>query len=120
MDYPDGLRYDEKYSWVRKEGDAYEVGITKASAEEGDEFVFIQLPEVGKKLSKGGTYVSVESSKSSGHIPSPLSGTVVEVNEALFDDPSLINHDPYGSWIMRIEAEASDYESLLRADERRG
>ena len=120
MDYPDGLRYDEKYSWVRKEGDTYEVGITKASAEEGEEFVFIQLPEVGTTLAKGDTYVSLESVKSSGHVPTPLSGEVVEVNEALFDDPALINQDPYGSWIMRIRADPTEYESLLTAEKRRG
>jgi glycine cleavage system H protein len=121
IDYPEELRYDEQYSWVRKEGDTYTVGITKASAEESEEFVFIQLPDVGKQLVKGDTYVSLESVKSSGHITSPLSGEVVEVNEALFDDPALINQDPYGSWIIRIKAsDPSEYESLLTAQKRRG
>jgi glycine cleavage system H protein len=114
MDHPNDRRYDALHSWVRKEpDDTYSVGITKPSAEANEEFVFIQLPDVGAQLATGDTYVTLESVKSTGHVASPIAGEVLEVNEALFDDPALINQDPYGSWIMRIRIDdPAQYDAL--------
>lgn len=118
MSYPEDLRYDEQYSWVRKEeDDTYSVGITKATADEG-EFVFVQLPETGTTLTKGDVYVTMESVKTTGTVTSPLSGEIIAVNEAVYDDPALINQDPYGSWIIRIKATTPEYDELLTAAQR--
>jgi glycine cleavage system H protein len=118
--YPEELRYDDKFSWVSNENGIMTVGITQPSASMVSEFVFIQLPEKGKKIRRGDTYVSLESSKWSGHVQSPISGEVIEANEELFDEPSRINKAAYKEWIMKIKpSDMSEYEELMKADEKK-
>lgn len=88
-------------SWIVTEKGVATVGINKASASKVKEFIFIKLPQKGP-IKKGQTYVSLEAVKWSGHLPSPVSGDVIEVNQELYDEPSRINKDPYGSWIMKV------------------
>lgn len=98
------LLYDQNYSWVKINGDEAILGITKPAADKVQEFVFANLPEKGQKLSQGDTYASLEAMKWSGHLSSPLSGEVVEVNDEVFEEPSIINQDPYGKgWLAKIK-----------------
>lgn len=113
-DYPKGLKYNKDYSWVKVDEGIASVGIISSSAKKVEEFVFINLPDSGKEIKKGDTYVSVEAVKWSGHLSSPLSGRIVEVNNQLFDEPSDINEDPYGSWIMKVEIkDEEELEELM-------
>jgi glycine cleavage system H protein len=95
--------YIDEQSWVRVDGEFAFVGINEEAAKKVKEFVFIMMPELNKEIKKGEDYVSVEAVKWSGHIKSPVSGVVVEVNEELYDEPSKINESPYDSWIMKVK-----------------
>ena len=102
------VRYTKDKSWVRLEGESVVLGLSDYAAQMVKEFVFIKLPDKGQKLKKGDTYVSLESVKWSGHLASPVSGEVVAVNEQLFDEPSCINADPFGSWIAKVRMDNKD------------
>ncbi|MGV8168471.1 MAG: glycine cleavage system protein H [Candidatus Nanoarchaeia archaeon] len=116
---PDDRFYDEYYTWITIQEDIISVGIVQPAAELVKEFVFIQLPEKGKKIKKGEVYVSVEAVKWSGHMKSPVTGIVVEVNDKLFDDPAMINKAPYKEWIAKIKVEKQEeLKSLMTASER--
>ncbi len=118
-DIPSDLKYRESHEWVREDdGEGVVVGISDhAQAELGD-MVFIELPEPGMSYSQGDACAVVESVKAASDIYAPVSGEVVEVNEALEDDPGLVNNDPYGDgWLFRMEpSEPSELEDLMDAD----
>ncbi|MEM7816009.1 MAG: glycine cleavage system protein GcvH [Candidatus Aenigmatarchaeota archaeon] len=115
---PEKLLYNKDYSWVKIEGNIATVGVVEPAANKVKEFVFIKLPESGKKIKSGETYVSLEAVKWSGHLSSPVSGEIIEVNEKLFDEPSRINKDPYGSWIMKVRmSNPTEAKSLMKAKE---
>ena len=90
------------YTWTKKEGDIYMIGITEEAAKAADEFVFIEMPEKGKKIKKGDKLLTLEAVKWTGTIESPVTGEVVETNQEVFNDPSLINKDP-SIWIVKIK-----------------
>lgn len=118
-DIPTDLKYRESHEWVREEeGDGVVVGITDhAQAALGD-MVFIELPEPGMSYAQGDACAVVESVKAASDIYAPVSGEVVEVNEALEDDPGLVNNDPYGDgWLFRMEVtNESELGELMDAD----
>jgi len=115
---PENLLYSRDYSWVKIEGSTAIVGVIEPAAKKVKEFVFVKLPVKGKKIRQGETYVSLEAVKWSGHLSSPVSGEIAEVNDALFDRPSDINKDPYGSWIMKVRmSNSSEAKSLMKAKE---
>lgn len=118
-DIPSDLKYRESHEWVRDEdGEGVVVGITDhAQAELGD-MVFVELPEPGMSYSQGDACAVVESVKAASDIYAPVSGEVVEVNDALEDDPGLVNNDPYGDgWLFRMEpSDASELDDLMDAD----
>lgn len=115
-DFPEGLKYNEDNSWVKVEDDTVMVGVVGSAAKKVKEFVFIKLPEKGEKIKKGEEYVSLEAVKWTGHLSSPVSGEIVEVNEKLFDEPSRINEDPYGSWIMKVRlSDRRELDKLMDA-----
>ena len=118
MSYPDDLRYSKEHEWVRVDGSRATVGITSFATDELGDIVFVELPEVGASLAQFGTFGVVESVKAVSDLYSPVSGTVVEVNEALRDAPELLNSDPFGEgWIARVElGDASELEALMDAD----
>ena len=118
MAYPDDLRYSKEHEWVRADGDAATIGITSFAADELGDIVFIELPEVGGQLSQFGAFGVVESVKAVSDLYAPVSGTVVEVNEALRDAPELLNSDPFGEgWIARVElGDTSELDALMDAD----
>jgi glycine cleavage system H protein len=120
MSFPDSLLYDKKNCWVKIEDNIAKIGLTDKAAESVKEFVFIEMPEEGKKVSKGEDLLAVEAVKWSGHIESPLSGEVVKTNDEVFDDPSLINKDPYKNWIVKLKVDnLKEKEELLSAEQRK-
>jgi glycine cleavage system H protein len=123
-DYPDELIYHAEHDWARVEGDHATFGITWYAQDSLGEVVFFDPPEVGATVSKDASYAEVESVKAVSDVIAPLSGEVLEVNEALADAPERINEDPYGEgWLVKVrlsdtnEAEqllsAADYRNLL-------
>ena len=116
---PKDLLYNRDYAWVKIEEDTATFGVIKPAADKVKEFVFIKLPQKGQEIEQGETFVSLEALKWSGHIAAPLSGEIIEVNDPLFDEPSLINQDPYEKgWIVKIKpTDLSQKDKLLNADE---
>ncbi len=114
---PDELYYTESHEWVRVEGERATVGISDFAQRELQDIVYVELPEVGKRVKKGDVLCSIDSVKSSAEVYAPLSGEIVEVNEALNDQPELINKDPYGEgWLVVIKIEdPGEISSLLPA-----
>ena len=118
MSYPDDLRYSREHEWVRADGEQATIGITSFAADELGDIVFVELPEVGASLSQFGTFGVVESVKAVSDLYAPISGEVVEVNEALREAPELLNSDPFGEgWIARVRlSDSSEVDSLLDAE----
>jgi glycine cleavage system H protein len=113
---PADLRYTESHEWVRANDDGtVTVGITDHAQHLLGDLVFVEIPEIGRPVAAAESCAVVESVKAASDVFSPLDGVIVEVNEALGDDPELINHDPYGEgWIFRLKTSAS-LENLLEA-----
>jgi glycine cleavage system H protein len=117
MSYPDDLRYSKEHEWVRAEGSRATIGITSFAADELGDIVFVELPEVGGRITQFSSFGVVESVKAVSDLYAPVSGEVTEVNDALRDGPELLNSDPFGEgWIVRVElADPSEVDSLLDA-----
>jgi glycine cleavage system H protein len=118
MSYPDDLAYSREHEWVRVDGSRATIGITSFAADELGDIVFVELPELGASLAQFGTFGVVESVKAVSDLYAPVSGEVVEINEALRDAPELLNSDPFGEgWIVRVElADSAELDTLLDAD----
>lgn len=118
MSYPDDLAYSREHEWVRMDGSRATIGITSFAADELGDIVFVELPEVGAALKQFDTFGVVESVKAVSDLYAPVSGEVVEVNEALRETPELLNSDPFGEgWIARLElAETGELDGLLDAE----
>lgn len=119
MDFPEDLRYATDHEWARAEGDRVRVGITDYAQDALGDVVFIDLPEVGASVDRGNTLGEVESTKSVSELYAPVSGTVIEINGDLSDNPERLNDDPYGDgWICVIDPvdAAAQMKDLLDAD----
>ena len=110
--------YTEEHEWIRVEGDTATVGITDFAQGQLGDIVFVDLPEAGRQVSKGGEAAVVESVKAASDVYSPVSGEVTEANAALSDDPSLVNSDPEGEgWFFRLRlSDTSELDGLMDAD----
>jgi glycine cleavage system H protein len=113
--YPEDLKYHAEHDWARIEGDQATFGITWYAQDALGEVVFFDPPEVGTQVAKDQTYAEVESVKAVSDVFAPLSGEVVEVNEALAENPENINADPYGDgWLVKVRlSDPSEVDSLL-------
>ena len=113
--YPDDLKYHQEHDWARVDGDTATLGITWYAQDQLGEVVFFDPPQVGKTIGKDEAYAEVESVKAVSDVIAPLSGEIVEVNEALKDSPEQINEDPYGEgWLVRVRlSDASELDSLM-------
>jgi glycine cleavage system H protein len=113
--YPDDLGYNEEHDWARVDGDEAVLGITWFAQDALGELVHYEPPEEGADVAKGASYGEVESVKAVSDLISPLSGTVVAVNQKVVDQPEVVNEDPYGEgWLIRIRLSDSDeVEQLL-------
>ena len=118
LDLPEEIKYTEDHEWVQKDGDIITMGITDYAQDQLGEIVFVELPEAGDSFDQGEEFGTVESVKAVSEMYMPLSGEVVEVNEALEDGPELVNSSCYGEgWIMKIKPrDPSDFEALLDKD----
>lgn len=117
--FPSELRYTKEHEWVLQEDGKVRIGITNYAQEELGDVVFVDLPSEGDEVSAGDTFAVVESVKAVSDIYAPVGGRIVEVNQALEDQPELINEDPYGKgWIVVLEMNnSSELDSLLSAEE---
>jgi glycine cleavage system H protein len=117
MNIPTDLRYSREHEWVRVTGSIARIGITDFAQDSLGDVVFVQLPDVGLEIIAGASASEIESTKSVSDVYVPISGEVHAVNEALVDNPELVNSDPYGlGWILEVTlADASELESLLDA-----
>ncbi len=115
--YPEDLKYHPEHDWARVEGGQATFGITWYAQDALGEVVFYDPPEVGATVTKDQTYAEVESVKAVSDVFAPLSGEIVEVNEALADSPENVNADPYGDgWMVKVElSDPSEVDSLLDA-----
>ena len=105
MTFPEDLRYTREHEWAREQGGVVTVGITGYATDQLGDVVFVELPEVGRKLEAGKPFGVVEAVKTVSDLYAPLAGEVVEVNAALGDDPASVNREPYGAgWMVRIKA----------------
>ena len=112
----EGLYYSESHEYVRVEGDHGFIGITDYAQKALGAVVYVDMPEVGDEVEAGEEFGAVESTKAASELVSPVSGTVVEANEALVNQPELINQDPYEHWIIRVElSDRSELDCLMRA-----
>jgi glycine cleavage system H protein len=116
--YPSDLKYHAEHDWARVDGDVATCGITWYAQEQLGEVVFFDPPEVGATTTKDEPYAEVESVKAVSDVIAPLSGEIVEVNEALGSDPEAVNDDPYGEgWMVKIRlSDPSQVDDLLDAD----
>ena len=112
----EGLYYSESHEYVRVEGDYGFVGITDYAQNALGNVVYVDMPDVDDEVSAGEEFGAVESVKAASDLMSPVSGTVVEVNEALEDEPELINKDAYENWIIKVElSDKSELDGLMNA-----
>jgi glycine cleavage system H protein len=120
--YPDNLRYTKDHEWIARDGDTGTVGVSFFAQKELGDVVFVELPEVGRRLTQGEELGTIESVKAVSEIYSPVSGEVVEVNTALRDHPEQINSEPYaGGWILKLRLSApAELDSLMDAEAYRG
>ena len=114
---PADLKYAKSHEWVRVAGDVATVGITDHAQHELTDVVFVELPEVGRKLKAGDSCAVVESVKTASDIYTPVSGEVTAVNKAVVDEPALVNSDPYGKgWFFQVRlAQREELDKLLAA-----
>ena len=114
----DGLYYSESHEFIKVEGDFGFIGITDYAQHELGNVVYVDMPEVDDEVSAGEEFGAVESVKAASDLISPISGTVVEINEVLEDEPEQINKDAFANWIMKVKlSDASELEGLMSASQ---
>ncbi|WP_248518057.1 glycine cleavage system protein GcvH [Salinarchaeum laminariae] len=118
FDTPDDRRYLDSHEWAAEDGDVVRIGISDFAQDELGDVVFVEFPDVGDSISAGESFGVVESIKAVSDLYAPISGEVVEVNEALLDRPELVNDDPYDEgWMLAVEpSDEGELEELLDAD----
>ena len=119
MKIPADLKYTQDHEWIRVEGKTATVGVTDFAQGELGDVVFVEIETEGEDLDKGETFGTVEAVKTVSDLFMPVGGKVLEVNEALEDEPELVNKDPYGNgWMIKIQiADKSELDELLSADD---
>ncbi|MGH1396964.1 MAG: glycine cleavage system protein GcvH [Trichormus sp.] len=121
FEYPEDLRYLDSHEYVRLDGEIATIGITEFAVNELGEVVFVELPEIGDLTAKGDEFGTIESVKAVETLYAPITGTVIERNEAVIDDPEAISVDPYGEgWLLKLRVnDADELEDTLTANEYR-
>jgi glycine cleavage system H protein len=112
------VHYTPEHEWIRMDGDTATVGITDFAQGQLGDIVFVELPDTGRQVTKGGEAAVVESVKAASDVYAPVTGEVTEANQALSDDPSLVNTDPEGEgWFFRLRlSDPSELDGLMDAD----
>ncbi len=121
MKVPENLLYTKEHEWVKVDGDVATVGITDYAQDQLGDIIYVELPEVGRKVKQMEAVATVEAVKTAADVYAPVSGEVVEINEKLSEKPELLNQDPYGEgWMFRIKLENPDeLKELLSPEEYR-
>ena len=115
MNFPKELKHSNDHEWVKFEGDTAIIGISDFAQDSLGDIVFINLPGEGDEVTAGEVFGDIESVKAVSDMSSPVSGTIVAVNEELSDAPEKLNSDPYGAWIIKVE-NVTDQTDLMDAD----
>lgn len=117
--YPSDCRYTREHEWVRIDGDTCTLGITDFAQKELGEVVYVELPEVGHLFDSHDELGTIESVKAVAEVFTPVAGEIVEINEALKDDPQLVNEDPHADgWLVKIKySDSSDFDELMNVEE---
>jgi glycine cleavage system H protein len=118
MNFPDQLRFTKEHEWVSLEGDVATVGITEFAQQELGDIVYVEIETLGKQLTAGSVFGTVEAVKTVSDLYLPVDGTITEINPKLGANPELVNTDPYGDgWMVKIRLDnVSDADSLMDAD----
>ena len=109
---PDNLKYTKEHEWISIDGEIATIGITDFAQESLGDLVYVELPEVGASFEKGADMVIVESCKAASDVYAPVTGEVVEVNQAVVDAPESINQDSYSNWLVKLKISAANDELL--------
>jgi glycine cleavage system H protein len=117
-EFPDELYYTQEHVWARIADNVATVGVSQFGQELAGEIVYVEVPMVGREIKQGEPFMSMESGKWVGRIKSPVSGKIIEANEEIEWESTLVNEDPYGQgWLAKVEmADAGELDNLLRAD----
>jgi glycine cleavage system H protein len=118
FEFPDDLFYDEEHIWAKAEGDVVTIGMSQFGQDLAGEIVYVEVPRVGRTVSKGEAFMSMESGKWVGRVKSPVSGEIVEANEEVEWESTIVNEDPYGEgWLAKIKvSDLSELDTLMKAD----
>ncbi|MFN6487347.1 MULTISPECIES: glycine cleavage system protein GcvH [unclassified Nostoc] len=121
FEYPQDFRYLDSHEYVRIDGEIATIGITEFATHELGDIVFLELPEIGDALTRGDNFGTIESVKAVEELNSPVTGTVIERNEALINSPEEVSEDPYGEgWFLKVRVnDPGEVEDALTADEYR-
>jgi len=121
MAYPADRKYTKDHEWIRVDGESGEIGITDYAQQQLGDVVYVELPAIGTKLTQGQSFGTIESVKAVSELYAPVSGEVVEVNDALRNKPEQVNADPHGSWLIAVKlTNPSEAGSLLDATQYAG
>lgn len=116
MTYPDDLKYTKDHEWVRLNGDVADVGITHFAQDQLGDVVYVDLPDVGRSITAGESFGSIESVKAVSELFAPVSGEVIEVNPSLKDHPEAVNSKPHETWMIKVRlSNPGDAASLMSA-----
>ena len=114
MPYPSDLKYTRDHEWIRIAGDTAEIGITDYAQRQLGDVVYVELPEVGRTISAGESFGSIESVKAVSELFAPMGGQVVDVNRSLKDNPEAVNQEPHATWMVKVRlTEPGETGSLL-------
>jgi len=108
MKAPNDLKYQDSHEWLKLEGNIATIGITDYAQDSLGDVVYVELPSVGDETVAGENFGAVESVKAASDLIAPISGKVIEVNEAIDDEPELINEDPYANWMIKVEVSSEE------------
>jgi glycine cleavage system H protein len=121
MPYPDDRKYTKDHEWVRLAGDMAEVGITDFAQQQLGDVVYVELPDVGSRVTAGQSFGSIESVKAVSELFAPINGEVAEVNEALKSHPEAVNKDPHSTWMIKVRVSGpGDTADLLDSAQYQG
>ena len=117
-EFPDDLLYDKEHVWARVEGSTVTIGLSQFGQDLAGEIVYVEVPRVGRAVTKGEAFMSMESGKWVGRVKSPVTGEITEANEEVEWESTIVNENPYGEgWLAKIElTDPSDLDDLLKAD----
>lgn len=107
------LKYTDEHEWIALEGDVATIGITDYAADKLGDVVYVDLPAVGSVVTAGDVCGEIESTKSVGELYAPLAGEIVEINDDVVGDPSLVNGDAFGAWLIKVRVDPASVDGLL-------